>query len=172
MNEDQFVSYFENLAIQSKEINHMAGGVKSFFYIEDGYNLDEFDNALRKAVQSPTVMLVADDGMFNDNASASYNQEMDGQLLFIGKLGGGRTIRSIRAMCLPIALNFLAKMKYDAHKKQILPNPKDLVHFRIDRVPYEKIGPLSLEWYGYSVSFKFICPFGFSVTSAIWRDID
>jgi len=169
MNEDQLVTYFEKLAIQSKEINHNLNGKKSFFYVEDGFNLDEFDEKIRSAAQSPTLILVADDGTFSDNNTSNHTQEISADLLFIGRIKSNNTIRSIRSECLSIALHFLAKMKYDAGKSKIHPEGKK-VFFRIDQIPYKKIGPLNLEWYGYSLTFTLTCPFGYTVNSGTWRD--
>jgi len=172
MNEDQFIEYFENLATQSRDINHDQEKKKSFFYIEDAFTLDEFDEALRNAAQTPVMILVADDGSFTDNNSANYTQEVEGEILILARIQPKKNIRQIRAMCLPIVLSLLARMKLDSSKNKILPDPKKKVFFRIEDIPYRKIGPMNLEWYGYAFNFKFICPFGFSVTSGSWRDID
>lgn len=169
INEEQIIAYFESLAVNSRELNHTDQGRESFFYVEDGYDLETFDEALRSAVQSPTMLLVADSGEFADNDSENHTQEIEGQFYILGQKSDDKSIRTIRAECLIIALNILARMKYDARKQQIVPG--SIVNFRIDKVPYSKVGPMFIEWYGYEVSFSFICPFGYSATSATWRDI-
>lgn len=168
MNDAQLISYFENLAKQNLNLNHKKEGRDSFFYIENGYDLAEFDQSLRNTVQSPVMLLVADDGEFNDNNSAVYTQSLDGQFFILGRKTNETSVRQIRAICLPIVMGILGRMKFDSSKNLIIPG--GLVHFRIDRAHYSKVGPINLAWYGYQVTFEFTCPFGFKVDSGTWHD--
>ncbi len=169
MNEQEYVDYFENLAIQSKDINHTQGGKDTFFYIEDGDDLDAFDQALRTGVQSPCMLLVGDEGELDDSDSENHVQQAEGSFYILSKKTNNRSIRELRAECFPIAVRILAKMKQDAKRNRVVPGKT--VHFRISRVPYGKVGPMNGSWYGYVMAFRFDCPFGFSVTSEFWRDI-
>jgi hypothetical protein len=169
INEEQIVNYFEALAISSKAINHTADGGKSFFYIDEPDNLDEFDQALRSSATSPAMLLIADEGEFDDNNTANHTQEISGQFYILAKTNDDFTKRNARAMCLPIVLDFLARMIVDARKNKLIPSKA--ITFRISKVPYKTVGPIDLTWYGYAVWFSFICPFGFTVTSGSWRDI-
>lgn len=169
MTEDQYISYFENLAEQSKDINHKLDGKNSFFYIEDGSDLDEFDQALRDGIPSPCMLLVGDDGELDDNDSENHLQNLDGEFFILSRKTSDKTIRQLRAECLPIAINILARMKRDAKAGNIVENKT--VHFHISKIPYLKVGPMNGKWYGYMIAFRFECPFGFAVTDANWRDI-
>lgn len=168
IDEEQFVSYFENLAIRSKAINHTKDGGKSFFYIEEPDDTSQFDDALRNAVTSPTFLLVADNGEFSDNNTENHTQEINGQFYVVAKITDRLNSRQARAFCLPIVVDFLARIKQDARKNEIL--ARKIISFRIDKIPYQKVGPINDKWYGYTVWFSFTCPFGFSVTSGSWRD--
>jgi hypothetical protein len=168
INEEEYISYFENLAIDSREINHTLEGKETFFCIDNPDNMQEFDNALRNCVGSPAFLLVADHGEFNDNNSVNHTQEINGQFYIVAKKTDELSIRQARALCLPIALNFLARMKKDAREKKIIPGK--LITFRIDNIPYQKVSEMNVVWYGYTVWFTFTCPFGFTVDSGTWRN--
>lgn len=169
--EHEFIDYFENLSIQHKLLNHQVDGEKTFFYIEDAFDLDEFDQQVRRITAPMAAMLVADDGQFNDNNSSNHTQELEAQLLIIARKGNDQSIREVRSACLTVALEFLTRMKVDASQGKILNDPKRRVNFRIERIPYKKIGPIHALWHGYEVSFTITCPFGWRVSSGTWRDI-
>lgn len=169
IDEEQFISYFENLAIDNKQLNHEVDGKKSFFYIETADDLNAFDDALRSSASSPAFLLVAEDGELNDNGSENHTQDLNGQFYVVAQISKNRSIRQARALCLPIAVDFLTKMKRDAKKHLIFPG--HLVTFTIDKIPYQKVGPMREDWYGYAIWFTFTCPFGYTVNSGSWRSI-
>lgn len=170
MTEQQYIDYFTSLAIQSKEINHTENGMVSFAYIEQAFDLDAFDEKLRSATSSRFFLLISEEGSFSDNGSLNYTQAVDGEFLVVERTGNARTISQARNNSLLIGQNFLSRMRIDSSKRgQIVPGAA--VHFRIDNVDYEKVGPLDDQWYGYLFRFRFTCPFGFTVDDATWRDI-
>ncbi|RQO65074.1 hypothetical protein DBR40_24690 [Pedobacter sp. KBW01] len=166
--EELYVSYFENLAIDSKDINHTESG-KSFFYIDEPDDTEEFDNALRDSATSPVFLLTADQGEFADAQSNNHTQEISGQFYVLARTGDLLSRKQARKLCLPIIIQFLAKMKKDAGRKAILPGKN--VTFTIDKVPYQKVGPMNTQWYGYTVWYTFTCPLAFTVSSSSWRTI-
>lgn len=168
IDEELYVSYFENLAINSKDINHNESG-KSFFYIDEPDDTEEFDQALRNSATSPAFLLTADQGEFTDSQSNNHNQGIDGQFYVLAKTSDTLSRKQARKLCLPIVIQFLAKMKMDTGRKAILPGK--YVSFTIDKVPYQKVGPMNVQWYGYTVWFTFTCPLAFTVSSSSWRTI-
>ncbi|WP_316743437.1 hypothetical protein [Pedobacter antarcticus] len=169
--EHEFIAYFEELSINHKSVNHQPETNEAFFYVEDAFDLDEFDQHIRRLTCQMAVMLVADDGQFNDNNSNNHTQELDAQLLFLARKSNDQSIREVRSGCLNTALEYITRMKSDANQGKILNDPRRRVNFRIERIPYKKIGPILDEWYGYELSFTITCPFGWKVSSGTWRDI-
>lgn len=167
MNEQQYTGYFEALAEKSTLINHNQDGRKSFFYIENADDLDEFDQALRNAVQSPTMLLTAEDGQLDDNESKNYTQAIDGQFYIVARKTGTVTPAELRAECFEIMRQFIAKIRQDSRENKILEGKR--IDFRVNDIPYRKVGPMYNDWYGYTVLFRFTCPFSFSVNPASWR---
>lgn len=167
--EQQIVDYFEALAIDSKDINHEQNGNKSFFYVEDPDTLDSFDNALRASTSDHVMLLMAADGEFLDNNSANYVQEANVECYILARVKSDVSSIQAKSFCLPVALNFLARMRIDSGKGVMI-GTKNL-RFRIDKIPYQAVGPINTEWYGYALFCTFHCPLVFKPTSASWRSI-
>ena len=171
MTKTEYIAYFENLAIQSKVLNHdplPANKKQSFFYISDPYTTTSLDNALRNRVQYPVMLLDAPSGVLDNNEGANYTNTLQGQFRIVGKTDKDN-IDQVQDACFKFGFDILTRMRHDSRLHQIMPNKP--ISFQIEDVPYEPIGPISLVHYGYVFSFRFICPFSFSVTSASWRDI-
>lgn len=167
MNEDQYIEYFASLASSHHQLQHMKDGHKSFFYVEDAMNLLEFDEALRNMSGSTAMLLVAEDGELDDNESENHVDQMEGSIFILAQVKEhGRTVREARAFCKPIIMDFVAKMRKDSRKQQIIAGK--LVHFRVSNLPYHKVGPMNGNWYGYMVSFRFVCPFANTEKQGIW----
>lgn len=169
LTEDLFISYFEKLAIAHLTIKHKAGGLKSFFEVEDTDELTAFDEAIRNATGSTVMLVVAGEGELDDNNSDSHVQVFDFQIYILQKLKTGVKISDIRSACMAVLKTVLARTKYDRRRDNIVPGKT--VNFRIDKIPVRKVGPMSLNWYGYTAMLSFSCPFGLPVESGTWSDI-
>ena len=167
MNEDQYINYFSQLAKSHTKLQHGVNGMKSFYYIEDEFSMEEFDNALKNMRSSTCMLLVAEDGQLDDADSENYSDHIDGSLYILGKVSdNGDNIRTVRAKCKPIIMQVVKKMRKDSRDRAILPGK--IIHFRISNLPYQRVGPMNMEWYGYMVTFRFVCPFVNSVETGIW----
>ncbi|WP_285055127.1 hypothetical protein [Pedobacter ginsengisoli] len=169
MREQQYIDYFKNLAIANTQINHTLNGIDAFAYVDDPNNLDEFDDKLRNARCEYFMLLIADNGSFQDNASESFHQDIDGGFFILSRKTNSKSIAQTRDECMQIIIDTLGRINRDG-KKQLI-NPDRKVDFRINDIPYEKVGPMCDDWHGYVVYFQFGCPFGYQVNSTIWRDI-
>lgn len=167
--EQKIVDYFESLAIDSKDINHEFEGNKSFFFVEDPETLESFDDALRSSTSSHVMLLMAADGEFNDNQTNNYTQEVNVECYILARVNSETTSIEAKSFCLPVALNFLARMRIDSGKGLMLGEKR--LRFRIDKIPYQAVGPINTEWYGYALLCTFYCPLTFALTSASWRSI-
>lgn len=156
--------YLESKAIQNPSINHIEANGKKFFYvIDDPYELSEFDNALRSELKSfPAMILEFGEGMLDDNNANNYTDTMRGSFMIVDKYDnkkGTERPRQIRTRCLEIAKQILIQIRKDRTSQTIEPGKH--INFRIDNVPYTPVGPMAIQYYGYMVSFEFICPFTF-----------
>ncbi|KAA8483766.1 hypothetical protein BDE36_1767 [Arcticibacter tournemirensis] len=168
MSEAQYISYFENLAKQSIAIGHDPDqGRYSFFYIEDPYNMEEIDLAIRNRLTLPALLLETSDGELDKNATTNYTDTIKCVFSVIGKANTTEELRQSRDQCKRIGIEILARMSHDSSRNAIVPGKN--VYFRIEEVEYSPISVDTL-FFGYQFSFRFVCPFGFSVDSAIWHD--
>lgn len=167
MNEDQYINYFAQLAKSHKMLQHGVNGMQSFYYVEDEFSMDEFDNALKNMKSSTCMLLVAEDGELDDADSENYADHIDGSLYILGKVSdNGDNIRKVRAKCKPIIMQMVKRMRQDSRARKILDGK--IVNFRISRLPYLRVGAMNNEWYGYMVTFRFVCPFANGVETGIW----
>ncbi|MDB4919849.1 hypothetical protein [Mucilaginibacter sp.] len=166
----EYIAYFENLATQSKQINHNPPAARAFFYIPEEWNLAEIDKALRSSKIAPMFLLDSLAGIFTDEQSENHVQMINAQftILDMVDVGNVENIRAARDKCLDIGLNFLTRIKKDSRKREMI---TPLTRFTINQVQYNPVGPMAIKHYGYTFRFKIACPFGFTVDSATWRDI-
>lgn len=155
--------YLERKAAEHPEIEHdEENGKKAFYIVDDPYDLSEFDNALRNFASFPAMILEFGEGTLDDNSSANYTDTIRGSFMIVDKYDkhkGTEKPREIRARCLEIAKQILFQIRKDRNSRAI--EPGKYIDFRIDNVPYVPIGPMAIQYYGYVVSFQFICPFTF-----------
>lgn len=170
MNEAEYISYFRNLAIQSKDIGHTVSGLKkSFLVVDNPYDLTALDTAIRSTLKVPAMLLDIPQFTPTSNASASFTNTVDGVFMIIMK-AGKNNLATVRDECLSIGLKVLYRMHYD-YKHQAI-EPGKPVYFQMDNTKVEPVGPIAVEYHGYMFSFSFICPFGFSVNGASWTDLE
>ena len=160
MTEQQYIALFEAKAQQHRFIQHVdAEGQKAFFYIENPDELGEFDIALRNIEKDCAMLLVANNGEFNDSGSNNYTEELNGQLYIVIRKKSDSTIREINNAARSILLEVLGRVRLE-----------NKYTFRLDKLPFQKVGPMNDVWYGYTVAITFVCPFSFSLNNGNWLD--
>lgn len=169
LTEDQFISYFEKLASANPLFAHDVDGVNSFFEVEDPEELTAFDAALRSTSASTVMLLVAGEGELDDNDSNSYLQAVECQIYILQKVETGVTIPAIRSACIQALTNVIGRTKKDSSAGTLISGKT--INFRISKIPIRKVGPMNLQWYGYTALLTFTCPFGWKVDSGTWTDI-
>jgi hypothetical protein len=167
--EEQISEYFEALCIDSLDINHTLDGKESYFFVDEPDSLESFDEALRSSDASLVFLLVAEDGEFDDNNSANYVQETNIQAFVLARTGNDLSSKQAKTLCLPVIHSFLAKMRLDSNKG-VMVNAK-LMKFRIEKIPFQSVGPINEAWYGYTFWCTFYCPLAFKAKSGSWRSI-
>ena len=167
--DDHFTAYYQNLATLNRQLLHDVDGKRSFFVVEDADNLDNFDEALRAVNVDTMMLLVSEECELDDNESENHVQEVDLQVYILQRKRPGVSVSAIRAECLQILRDILGRTKSDARKNKVVEGK--LINFRISNIPVRKVGPIFLEWYGYTAILRFGCPFGYSVDARTWTDI-
>lgn len=164
MTEIEYRDQFEVLATLHKELLHTEGN-KAFFYIDSIDELSEFDKALNLMKKDACMLLVASDGEFDDMGTENHVDEMSGSVYILLRKRTGSTNAQLYTSAKSILLDVLARTKSDLRT-----NPDPRKRFRISKIPYQKVGPMNSNWYGYVAGLTFNCPFGYSVNSGSWTD--
>ena len=168
--EDPIIAYFERIAGAHHILKHDIEGARSFFSVEDPDELSNFDEALRSMTSDVAFLTCAMEGELEDNGSENHVQSIDLQVFVVRRIGTGVSIASCRTECLEILTQLLGRTKRDARTPGgVIPGKK--VEFNIAGVPVKKVGPMNMEWYGYTAFLRFSCPFGYTVDSGTWSDI-
>jgi hypothetical protein len=167
----QYINYFTGLAMRHKAIQHQPGKKEAFFFIPMPWDLDGIDKAMRNTKSVPLLALDGLRGMIDDGMSESYVQHVEGQFTILDKPAAENTdaISQAQDKCLPIGLQLLAKMKADARRKQLI---DPAVRFSVSKVPYEPVGPMALNHYGYTFQFTLTISIGMPVSDEVWLDDD
>lgn len=170
MNEAEYISYFRNLAIQSKDLQHNATGLKkSFLVVDNPFDLTALDAAIRTTLKVPAMLLDIPEFSPSGNGTANFTNTVNGMFMIIAK-ASKNNLATVRDQCLAIGMKFLYRMHYDYKRQAIEPNKP--VFFQMDDTQVEPVGPIAVEYHGYLFRFSFICPFGFSVNDASWTDLE
>lgn len=169
MTEEHYKAYFQNLATQSKDLNHVeADKKKAFFVVDDPFDLSAIENALRSTVKFPAMLLDVPEFKPSGNGSANYTETVDGVFMIV-KDAKPNTKAAVRDECKAIGMRILFRMHYD-YKRQMIEAGK-YIAFKIDDVEVSAVGPMAVSCHGYMFSFRFVCPFGFTVSGANWNDL-
>lgn len=167
--EDQLVAYYEKLAKSHHLIAHQVDGKKAFFEINEVFDLNNFDEALRTATGTTVMLITASESQLDDNNSESHNEELECEIYLLQRKKTGVSEKDIRTACKQILKEVLGRTKRDSRSQSIVPGER--INFRISQIPVQKVGPMKLEWYGYQAVLRFTCPFGYTVDSGTWTDI-
>lgn len=163
MNISDYNAYFESLASKHKLIAHSPTN-KAFFFIDNDEDLSAFDEALRNMSSSCVMGIIINTGELNDAQSSNHTDTLNIQLYLLKIKTNNNTVIELYDWAKIRLTEIVGRTKIDFKTKK--PN------FDIDSIPYQKVGPMNEQWYGMTAVLSFTCPFGFSVTSAIWADIN
>lgn len=158
---DELFDYLEEKAVQSPDIPHDPANKKLAFHaVDDPYDLEEFDKALRNFAVFPAMLAEHIDGELDDNNSANYTEDWNVGFMIVDRRNGKEAIRDVRARCMRIGRAIIVQMRKDGRPGRGS-NPGVQRFFRIERVGFTPVGPMMTHYWGYLFTFRFICPFSF-----------
>ena len=163
--EQSLRSYFENLAAKHTVLTHSEEN-PSFFYIDNPYELNAIDEALRNMSQEICALVDTPDRVLNDNASGNYVEAINLQFTILKKQSDSTLLLQTRDAVLPIISDFLVKVRQDNHTGNIFGSAT--AKMKIVNVKIEPVGPMNLEWYGYTAIITLTCPLALTPNDAIW----
>lgn len=156
MNQGKIIGYLEKKA--ADVLGHEIDGKRcQFFVIDDPYDLDEFDKALKNKVQMPAMLAEFAEGYVGMNNSANYTDSINMFFMIVDKRKGSEPIRDVRERCKAWGMKVLTEMRKEKKADRI---PGLLLDFVIDS-NYAPVGPIALSYYGYQFSISLTLPFSF-----------
>ncbi len=165
INETTYKSYFENLAAKHIALQHTPQN-QSFFYIDNPFELSQIDNALGYMTSTKCLLLDVPDRLLDDNASNNYTDKIACQFTILKRESDRMQLLNARNEILVIIEDFLVKIRQDQSAGNLFGDSK--ARMRIANVNIQAVGPMKLDWYGYTVVFTVICPFAPAVNNANW----
>lgn len=153
------LDYLERVAMAQPEISHSEGR-QSFYVIEDSYDTDEFDQALRNFTSTPAMLTESYSGEMDDNESANYTDLFALKFMIVDRRIGRESVRAVRNRCLQIGKRVVVQMRRDRNTNNIVPGK--YVNMDIRGVRYEPVGPMLTAYYGYVFVVEILVPFAFS----------
>ncbi len=169
--EEYYKAYFANLVSVS---NHLV----AFYYINDRYNMDAFDNAVKSVGQTPALLLEQYDYETGDTGTRNYRKTLQGQFNILVKTikGNQASIESAHSFGEQIADMVIARMWNDFSGGGTITNPDDntvsgTIFFNRAKAKVQAIGPVNADYYGVSCVFNWETPVTMQVSSDDWSDI-
>lgn len=148
----------EEKAKENGSLAHLSTQKKcAFVVIDDPYDLDEFDNALRNTLTFPAMLLEQNDGLLSGNASSNYTNTLRTSFMIIDRRKDKEAIRDVRNRCYDIGWSILTQIRKD-QPKNILANKNVRMEINSAYIP---IGPMEAKYYGYQFEVEFIAPISF-----------
>lgn len=170
-----YKSYFENLARTNKRILH-TDNQPAFFYIDDKYNPEAFDNAIKSMAKTPALLLEQYGYEADESGNRTYIKDIMGQFNILIKTQKGEraTIEFARSESEAIADLIIARMRkdFEAFDAFQLADGSDTrrIQYKV-KCKVEPIGPINADYYGVTVLFKWNTPFTAQATSDEWTDL-
>ena len=158
MTSEDVFAYLERIAKAQPEIAHDEGK-RAFYVIEDGYDTDEFDKALRNFASFPAMLTEDVSGVLDDNQSANYTDTFGVMFMIVDKREGNEPVRAVRNRCKEIGKRIVYQIRKDRNSRNVVPDK--FVSFDIAGVNYQPVGPMHTKYYGYQFLVEFIVPFSF-----------
>lgn len=147
--------YLERKAMECPDILHdPEHGESAFYIIDDPYDLEEFDNALRNFAKFPAMLTEQNDGILSDNHSNNYTNSLRTTFIILDKVHGEERTKDVKNRCFDIGLRMLTAIRKDQPKNVI---PGKSVNVQING-GYLPVGPFSNMYYGYQFELELIAP--------------
>lgn len=163
--ENALKSYFENLATKHATLQHSPEN-PSFFYIDNPYELTAIDAALRNMTAEIALLVDTPERNLDDNLSNNYVESINIQFTILKKENDSTLLLEARDAVLPVINDFLVKIRQNASDRSLVGS--SLNRMRITNVKIDPVGPMNLEWYGYTVIITVACPLALNTNDAIW----
>jgi hypothetical protein len=163
--ETAYKNYFENLAAKHIGLAHSATN-QAFFYIDNPYELSAIDLALGYMASKKCLLLDVPDRLWDDNASNNYTDKITCQFTILKRESDKSLLLEARNQTMAIVEDFLVKIRQDQSARILLGSVN--AKMRIADVKIDAVGPMKLEWYGYTVLVSIICPFSPAVNNGNW----
>ena len=158
MDNNVLFAYLERVVRMQPEISADVNK-KVFYVIEDSYDTDEMDNALRNFASFPAVLTEDYSGEISDNESANYTDTIGLSFIVVDQRNGREAVRDIRDRCKSIGKQIVIQIRKDRNTTNVVPGK--FVNFDIREVMYQPVGPMLTKYYGYQFTIEFIAPFSF-----------
>ncbi|GGH28210.1 hypothetical protein FAZ19_19645 [Sphingobacterium alkalisoli] len=154
----EIIDYLERKAQEHPLILHNPEDKRGSFYVlDDPYDLDEFDQALRNFAKFPAMLVDEPDGELSGNDSANNTDTMNFTIMIVDERNGRERVRDVRNRCRQIGLDIVTTIRKNRMTGIV---PGKIVHYRLE-VNYSPIGPLNVKYYGYQFQISFVIPFTF-----------
>ncbi|TXI14808.1 MAG: hypothetical protein E6Q66_04630 [Pedobacter sp.] len=141
-----YITYFEQLARLHPALQHAPDEKqKTFFLIQNPFDLVEMDNAVRNNDCSRVLLLDVPTGYLSDNGSANYTQHTKIDFFLLGK-AGLENIQAVRQDCFEIGLGLIQQLRADSISRKISARP---IYLEEESIQYEPVGPIQASHYGY-----------------------
>lgn len=163
--EAAYKNYFENLATKHIGIQHTEAS-KAFFYIDNPFDLNAMDAALRNITKKTCLLLDVPVRLMDDNRSNNYVEDLECQFSILTLESDKTKLIQARDLVLPIVEDFLVKIRQDQSAGLLLGLQQSRMNIRNVRI--EPIGPINISWYGYTAVIALSCPFAPAVNSGNW----
>lgn len=169
-----YIYYFQQLAILNKLIAS-TDEEEAFFFVQDPYDLDAFDTAIRSAGKTPALLLENYSADTTSAGSRNYFKQHNGRFTILHKADAGdkASIQEAQRICEQVADQLLIRMREDLLQggKIVISQQETspTVFFEIDKVKFDFVGPISADYYGVTVGFPFKIQFNGVYDAGAWN---
>jgi hypothetical protein len=149
---NQYIAYFEGVAVSNKIIGHTHNGDVKFRRID----IEEVLGDLKTNMSGLSMFLENPELRVVDGRSDNYRQEWQGAFLILNKIKPGDINAQISVLnqTLTVCEQILAKIKNDAAKESMQANYAwPIKGFDFNSVRINKVGPVFTTWYGWRLTF-------------------
>lgn len=152
MTEQYYIEYFTAMAQSAKAISHIPGTHEAFFVIEDLDNIQEVQDAIRKKLKYPAMLLEMFEDDLDDNNTDNNLELLHGAFAIIIKVDQGKSLdrRAARQEARRIGKLIVFKMKRDSINGELAGN-NIIFKLRSKGLP---VGPVGENSYGWRYTFS------------------
>lgn len=157
MSPKDVIQYIENKVISLPDVGHLPDeGKKAFFVIDDPYDFQEFDNALRNSASFPAVLCELVNGRLDENNAGSYTNSISVSFMVVDKEMNGERRIDMLSRTFDIGVKLLNEIRKDG-RTGVVPGKSITVEMNSN---YQPVGPLNSQFWGYQFDLSFTASFG------------